>query len=393
MLATFNGKIVPGTQTEFFGSYLQHHPARVRGLDRRPGAVPVRDGRAGRMGPDDERDAAGRVRARMNRRWRPRVADATTAVQFTMTDVGSEWTETTVNHSIVHNGETSSATDDDPDDRQEGHDGPERQPQGDARQLGDHARCPDQRQGQSPQEAAHASRQPPRPSMATVVLAADGLNVSYAPAAGYSGVDTFTYTIDGRHRRHLDGDGDGHRAFDAGGLGPQRHGGRRQRRNVAGDVQRGALEPEPGDGHRELPDGRRHRDRPAPTTRRRPGRSPSRRWSPACRSPCRSRGDTLAESNEKFSVRVTNPTNATIAGVRGRRHHHHRRRPTRDFDRRHRVDHGRQRRLRQRRRRGHAVADPLRDRSGSITPPPTAARLPGATTSSRPGRCSSTRAR
>ena len=82
------------------------------------------------------------------------VTDATTAVQFTMTDVGSEWTETTVNHSIVHNGETLSATVTIPMIRQEGDDGPQRQPQGDARQLGDHARRPGQRQGQPPEEAA-----------------------------------------------------------------------------------------------------------------------------------------------------------------------------------------------------------------------------------------------
>ena len=43
-------------------------------------------------------------------------------------------------------------------------------------------------------------------------------------------------------------------------------------------------------------------------------------------------GDTKAESNEKFSVKVTGATNATIAGGAGRRRHHRRRRPAGGVD-------------------------------------------------------------
>ena len=122
------------------------------------------------------------------------VADATTAVQFTMTDVGSEWTETTVNHSIVHNGETLSATTTIPmidkkattarnDNRKVMHDSSATMLNVLVNDKVNHLRKPLTITGVAP--ALNG----------TAVLAADGLNVSYAPKAGYSGVDTFTYTI------------------------------------------------------------------------------------------------------------------------------------------------------------------------------------------------------
>ena len=125
-LATFNGKIVPGAQAEFFGSYLNiiqpEYVDWTEDQEQYPFVMVAQGGWELTTSvtppegfvPDEPTLSAA-------------VADATTAVQFTMTDVGSDWTETTVNHSIVHNGATVSATNTDPDDRQESDDGPQRQ--------------------------------------------------------------------------------------------------------------------------------------------------------------------------------------------------------------------------------------------------------------------------
>jgi hypothetical protein len=193
LLATFMGKIVPGAQTEFFGSYLniiqpeyvdwtedqEQYPfvmVAQGGWDLTTSVTPPEG-----FVPDEPAIAAS-------------VADATTAVQFTMTDVGSEWTETIVNHSIVHNGETSSATTTIPmidkkattarnDNRKVMHDSSATMLDVLINDRVNHLRKPLTITGITPADNG------------TVVLTDDGLNVSYVPPAGYSGVDTFTYTI------------------------------------------------------------------------------------------------------------------------------------------------------------------------------------------------------
>ena len=105
-LATFNGKILPAKQTEFFGSYLNIiQPEYMDWNDDQEqypfvmvaqGAWDLTTGVTPPEGfvPDQPAIAAS-------------VADATSAVQFTFTDVGSAWTQTTVDQSIVHLGQTT----------------------------------------------------------------------------------------------------------------------------------------------------------------------------------------------------------------------------------------------------------------------------------------------
>ncbi len=193
MLATFAGKIVPGAQTEFFGSYLNiiqpEYVEWTEDVEEYP-IVMVAQGDWSLVTsvtppegfvPDVPVLGA-------------QVADATTAVQFTMTDVGSEWTETIVNHSIVHLGETKSATSTIPmidrkatmarnDNRKVMHDSGATALDLLVNDKVNHLRKP----------LAITAITPALNG--TAVLAPGGLSVSYTPAPGYSGVDTFTYTI------------------------------------------------------------------------------------------------------------------------------------------------------------------------------------------------------
>ena len=192
-LATFNGKIVPGGQTEFFGPYLNiiqpEYMDWTEDQEQYPFVMVAQGGWELTTSvtppegfvPDEPAIAA-------------TVADTTTAVQFTMTDVGSEWTETTVNHSIVHNGETLSATSTIPmidkkattarnDNRKVMHDSSATMLNVLVNDRVNHLRKPLTITG-----VASALN-------GTAVLATDGLNISYAPNTGYSGVDTFEYTV------------------------------------------------------------------------------------------------------------------------------------------------------------------------------------------------------
>jgi hypothetical protein len=192
-LATFNGKIVPGAQAEFFGSYLNIiQPEYVDWTEDQEMYPFVMVAQGGwelttsvtppeGFVPDEPTLSAA-------------VADATTAVQFTMTDVGSEWTETTVNHSIVHNGATTAATATIPmidkkattarnDSRKVMHDSAATMLDVLVNDKVNHLRKPLRITGFT--AALNGS----------VVMSDDGLNVSYAPTPGYSGVDSFTYTI------------------------------------------------------------------------------------------------------------------------------------------------------------------------------------------------------
>jgi hypothetical protein len=103
MIATFNGKVVPGAQAEFFGSYLNivqpEYMDWTEETEQYPfvmvaqGDWDVSTSIAPPSGfvPDESSQAV-------------MVADTVTAVQFTLTDVGSDWTETGVTHVINHNG-------------------------------------------------------------------------------------------------------------------------------------------------------------------------------------------------------------------------------------------------------------------------------------------------
>src|SRR4051812_35727219 len=122
------------------------------------------------------------------------VADTTSAVQFTMTDVGSDWTQTSVNHTIVHLGETKSASTTIPmfdkkattaknDSPRVMHDSAATVLNLMANDKVNHLRAPITITAIT--SALNGA----------AVLADDGLTVSYTPTPGYSGVDTFTYTI------------------------------------------------------------------------------------------------------------------------------------------------------------------------------------------------------
>jgi len=192
-LATFNGKIVPGKQAEFFGSYLNiiqpEYMDWTEDVEQYPFVMVAQGGwnlttsvtpPEGFI-PDEPAMTAA-------------VADTTTALQFTMTDVGSDWTETTVNHSIVHNGATITSSSSIPmvdkkattarnDARKVMHDSSATMLDVMVNDKVNHLRKPLHITGITP--ALNGA----------VVVTDDGLNVSYKPTPGYSGVDSFTYTI------------------------------------------------------------------------------------------------------------------------------------------------------------------------------------------------------
>ena len=108
-LATFNGKILPAKQTEYFGSYLDLvEPEHVDWTDDQEQYpfVMITQGTwdvTTAVAPPDGFVADAAAMSATS-------TDTTTAIQFTLTDVGSDWTETTVNHSIVHLGATTNTT-------------------------------------------------------------------------------------------------------------------------------------------------------------------------------------------------------------------------------------------------------------------------------------------
>ncbi|HEV8346689.1 MAG TPA: N,N-dimethylformamidase beta subunit family domain-containing protein, partial [Vicinamibacterales bacterium] len=109
MIATFNGKVVPGAQAEFFGSYLNIVQPEFMDWTEEQEQYPfvlVAQGDwdvSTNIAPPSgfTTDATSMTAA---------VADTTTAVQFTLTDIGSDWTETGVTHVINHKGTTTVQT-------------------------------------------------------------------------------------------------------------------------------------------------------------------------------------------------------------------------------------------------------------------------------------------
>jgi uncharacterized protein DUF4082/Calx-beta domain-containing protein/Big-like domain-containing protein/purple acid phosphatase-like protein len=193
LLATFNGKIVPGAQVEFFGSYLniiqpeyvdwtedeEQYPfvmVAQGGWDLTTSVTPP----AGLVADEPALSAS--------------VADTTSAIQFTMTDIGSEWTDTAVSHSIVHNGAaTATKTKIPMIDRK-------KTLARDDRRKVMHDSAPTLLDVTINDKVNHL-RKPLRITATTpalngaLVVTDDLLNVSYTPMPGYSGDDTFTYTV------------------------------------------------------------------------------------------------------------------------------------------------------------------------------------------------------
>src|SRR6185295_2328264 len=105
LLATFNGKIVPGTQTEFFGSYLNlvqpEYMEWTSDQQQYPfvmvaeGAWDVSTNIAPAPGLQADTTSAEAI-----------VTDQTSAVQFMLTDVASDGTDTGVTFVINHKGAT-----------------------------------------------------------------------------------------------------------------------------------------------------------------------------------------------------------------------------------------------------------------------------------------------
>jgi N,N-dimethylformamidase beta subunit-like protein/uncharacterized protein DUF4082/Big-like domain-containing protein len=122
------------------------------------------------------------------------VADTTSAIQFTLTDVGSAWTATTVNHTIVHKGQTRLRDDRIPMFNKQR-----------AKARGDKIAVA-QDSGASAIDVLRNDRPGHNASVLTVtsvdaaqngsvVIRGDGLSLTYTPKAGFSGGDSFTYTV------------------------------------------------------------------------------------------------------------------------------------------------------------------------------------------------------
>jgi len=103
-VATFNGKIVPGKRLEEYGSYLAIIEPEFMDwtspVERYP-FVLVAEGDWGietSVTPPDGFVADQPVLS-------TEVVNNVTALQFTLTDIGSDWTETGITHVIKHKGE------------------------------------------------------------------------------------------------------------------------------------------------------------------------------------------------------------------------------------------------------------------------------------------------
>ncbi len=103
-IATFAGKLMPGKDLEEFGSYLGIvQPDFVDWTDDKE-AYPVVLVAEGAWGISTNLTPPEGFVVEENG-LSASVADGTGAIQFTMNDIGSDWTGTTVNHTITHNGE------------------------------------------------------------------------------------------------------------------------------------------------------------------------------------------------------------------------------------------------------------------------------------------------
>jgi Big-like domain-containing protein/Calx-beta domain-containing protein len=109
LMATFNGTIVPATQTQFYGSYLDIIQPEYMDWTREQEQYPfvlIAEGDwsvSTSVAPPSGFVPDATTLATL-------AADqTTTALQFTLTDVGSDWTETGVTHVINHKGETKVA--------------------------------------------------------------------------------------------------------------------------------------------------------------------------------------------------------------------------------------------------------------------------------------------
>lgn len=104
LVATFNGKIVPGTSVEEYGSYLAIIQPELVDWDSPVELYPfilVAEGDWGvetSVTPPEGFVADQPVLS-------TEVVDNITALQFTLTDIGSDWTETGITHVIKHKGE------------------------------------------------------------------------------------------------------------------------------------------------------------------------------------------------------------------------------------------------------------------------------------------------
>jgi len=190
-LATFNGKILPAKQTEYFGSYLDLvEPDYVDWTDDvelypfvlvSQGTWDITTAVAPPAGFVADAPALSTT-----------ATDTTTAMQFTLTDVGSDWTQTTVNHAIVHLGATTNTT----------------------------TTIPMNNRRRSKAKNDNVSMMQGDGSVSIPVLANDYIGIKattlaltsftqagngvvtqsgntlvYAPNAGFSGADSFTYTL------------------------------------------------------------------------------------------------------------------------------------------------------------------------------------------------------
>jgi hypothetical protein len=105
LVATFQGKIVPGKRIEEYGSYLAIvEPEFMDWTDpvEQYPFILVAEGDWGvetSVTPPDGFVADQPVLS-------TEVVDNVTALQFTLTDIGSDWTETGITHVIRHKGET-----------------------------------------------------------------------------------------------------------------------------------------------------------------------------------------------------------------------------------------------------------------------------------------------
>jgi len=122
------------------------------------------------------------------------VADATTAVQFTLTDVGSSWTATIVNHSILHKGQKRFRDDRVPmfnKQRAKARGDKIAVPQGAAASVIDVLKNDKGSHG----AAILTITSVDSAASGSVTISADGKSLMYTPNAAFSGTDTFTYTI------------------------------------------------------------------------------------------------------------------------------------------------------------------------------------------------------
>ncbi|HXI29135.1 MAG TPA: MBG domain-containing protein, partial [Vicinamibacterales bacterium] len=192
-IRTFNGKVVPGKDIEEFGSYLgivqPEYLDWTENEEQYPLILVAEGDWSLTTGVTPPAGFVPDVT-----QMSTQVADTTSAIQFTMTDVGSDWTQTTVNHSITHLGTLRERSDSIPmtdkkvttaknDAFKVMHDSAATVLNVMLNDKVNHLRKPITITGIT---AALNG---------TVTVAADQLSVSYTPAPGFSGVDTFTYTI------------------------------------------------------------------------------------------------------------------------------------------------------------------------------------------------------